>query len=243
MKDLIQKVASHLAADRRIVVLTGAGISAESGIPTFRDPSEGLWARFRPEELASVEGFQKDPKLVMDWYFWRREKVLASKPNAGHQVLASWAQKFPGFTLITQNVDGLHEQAGSRNAIEMHGNIHRLRCFNKGHRGSWPLNGLPANCAECGSLMRPDIVWFGESLDPENLKKISHALQTCDIFLAIGTSGLVYPAAGYLQAVARLGKPTVVINKDPASDPGANFFINAPASEALLAIDSCLINS
>ncbi|HEX4857674.1 MAG TPA: Sir2 family NAD-dependent protein deacetylase, partial [Usitatibacteraceae bacterium] len=152
-----------------IAVLTGAGISAESGIPTFRDALTGLWSRFRPEQLATPEAFLADPKTVWEWYAWRRERVGTAQPNAGHRALAALeracAARGAAFTLVTQNVDGLHEAAGSRNVIELHGNIRRVKCFDHHHAAaSWDNHDVPPRCAQCGSLLRPDVVWFGEAL-------------------------------------------------------------------------------
>jgi NAD-dependent deacetylase len=223
-----------LRPDTRIVVLTGAGISAESGIPTFRDAQEGLWSRFRPEELASPEGFLKNPKLVFDWYAWRRRKVLEARPNRGHEILALWEERFPQLSLITQNVDGLHQKAGSHRLVEMHGSLHRLICFERRHPATWmeEYESVP-RCSVCGSLMRPDVVWFGEMLDSQVMQDISRVLTRCEVFLAIGTSGLVYPAAGFLEEARRHGALTVVINKEPAGADRCDLFLQGSASEIL----------
>jgi NAD-dependent deacetylase len=223
-----------LRPDTRIVVLTGAGISAESGIPTFRDAQDGLWAQFRPEELASPEGFLANPKLVFDWYAWRRKKVLETKPDKGHQILALWEKRFPNLTLITQNVDGLHQAAGSQNPIEMHGSIHRLVCFKERHPSPWveATDEVPL-CARCQSPLRPDVVWFGEMLDRKILQRIGQALATCEIFFAIGTSGLVYPAAGFLDEARAAGALTVVINKERVGEDRCDLLLQGSASEVL----------
>lgn len=223
-----------LRPDTRIVVLTGAGISAESGIPTFRDAQEGLWAQFRPEELASPEGFRANPKLVFDWYAWRRKMVLETKPNGGHHILALWEKQFPHMTLITQNVDGLHQAAGSRELIEMHGSIHRLVCIKERHPSPWveATDDVPL-CTRCQSPLRPDVVWFGEMLDRRILQRIDQALATCEVFLAIGTSGLVYPAAGFLDEARTAGALTVVINKERVGEDRCDLLLQGSASEIL----------
>jgi len=209
--DLVEQLKSK----SNLVILTGAGVSAESGIPTFRDAQEGLWSEYNPEDLASPAGFRKNPKLVFDWYAWRRSVVLKSLPNMTHQILADWTNKFPNLTLITQNVDGLHQSAGSKGVIEMHGNIHRLVCCNKRHPSPWiDGNGEVPRCEKCNSLLRPDIVWFGEMLNNGVMSEINKALKQCDLFIAIGTSGVVYPAAGFLEKVKVSGAFTAIINKE-----------------------------
>jgi NAD-dependent deacetylase len=234
-----QNFIQMLRPERRIVVLTGAGISAESGIPTFRDAQEGLWSQFSPEELASPEGFRKNPKLVFDWYAWRRQKVLESTFNAGHQILATWERQFPHLTLITQNVDGLHQAAGSTRVIEMHGSIHRLVCLRERHPSPWvdSQDSVPL-CSLCQSPLRPDVVWFGEMLDRHVLQSIGTALAQCDIFIAIGTSGLVYPAAGFLDEASRAGAFTVVINKERVGEERADLLLQGSASEILQRLQS-----
>jgi len=228
--DLIDRMKS----DSNIVILTGAGVSAESGIPTFRDAQEGLWADYDPAELASPSGFRKNPKLVFDWYDWRRSVVLRSHPNKAHQILAEWERKLPKLTLITQNVDGLHQAAGSKRVIEMHGSIHRLICVDKRHPSPWihGKDGVP-HCEKCHALLRPDIVWFGEMLDQKILKEINCALEQCDIFITIGTSGVVYPAAGFLEQVKSTGSFTAIINKEKFSPGAADVQLEGLASEIL----------
>lgn len=234
-----QNFIQKLNPETRIVVLTGAGISAESGIPTFRDAQVGLWAQFRPEELASPEGFRKNPKLVFDWYAWRRKKVLDAKPNHGHQILALWEKIFPHLTLITQNVDGLHQAGGSNHVIEMHGSIHRLVCLRERHPSPWveAQDTVPL-CSLCQSPLRPDVVWFGEMLDRDVMQRIGRALSTCEIFIAIGTSGLVYPAAGFLDEARQAGAFTVVINKERVGEERADLLLQGFASEILQRIQS-----
>ncbi|RYZ52346.1 MAG: NAD-dependent protein deacylase, partial [Proteobacteria bacterium] len=170
------KLIAVFKPDSNVVVLTGAGISAESGIPTFRDAQTGFWADYKPEELASPQGFAKNPKMVYDWYRSRRDRVLESRPNPGHHALVELAHLFPNFTLITQNVDGLHSAAGSKGMIEMHGNIHRMKCNDEGHPSEW-IDDIPSvpTCKICSSLLRPDIVWFGEMLARSDLNAIEIA--------------------------------------------------------------------
>ena len=212
-----------LAVARSIVVLTGAGISAESGIPTFRDAMTGLWARYRPEDLATPEAFQRDPRTVWDWYAWRRERVAAVAPNAGHEALARLERQAvargASFLLVTQNVDGLHAAAGSRSLVELHGNIGRVKCFDRGHPArDWPRGTPgPPPCAECGSPLRPDVVWFGEALPPEALEAALQATARCDLFLSVGTSGLVEPAASLPFAALERGAAVIEVNPQPTA--------------------------
>jgi len=186
-----------------VVALTGAGVSAESGVPTFRGP-EGLWRTFRPAELATPEAFRRDPALVWEWYDWRRQRIARCRPNPAHRVLAEMETALPDFTLITQNVDGLHQAAGSRHVLELHGNIWRIRCTVCGRTMEdrrVPLPEVPPRCA-CGGLLRPDVVWFGEPLPPDTLEAALQAAGRCRVMLVIGTSALVQPAA-YLPVLAK----------------------------------------
>ena len=211
---------------RSIAILTGAGISAESGIPTFRDALTGLWERFKPEELATPEAFLANPKLVWEWYAWRREKVKEAKPNPGHAALAELERRCiardANFTLVTQNVDGLHQAAGNRNVIELHGNIRRVKCVDHHHPADkWPDTGdVPPRCPQCGSMLRPDVVWFGESLPEDALETATGAARGCDVFLSVGTSTLVEPAAS-LPFVARQSN-AIVIEVNPEPTPLTN---------------------
>ena len=213
----ITAIASRLVPSARITVLTGAGVSAASGVPTFRGP-EGLWKSFRPEDLATPAAFTRDPRLVWEWYDWRRGLIASCRPNRAHGVLAAWSHRFPGFTLATQNVDGLHEAAGTRDVIRLHGSIWQVTCQTPCTVGAvaWvdetvPMTPIPPRCPHCAALLRPAVVWFGESLDPEIVRRASGAT-ACDVFFAIGTSALVYPAAGLLSAAKRHGAFTVEIN-------------------------------
>lgn len=215
-----------IAGAGSIVVLTGAGISAESGIPTFRDAMTGLWARFRPEDLATPEAFLRDPRTVWDWYAWRRQRVASVEPNPGHVALARLERQARArgaeFTLVTQNVDGLHAAAGSREVIELHGNIRRVKCFARGHpQHSWQETGSgPPACASCGSPLRPDVVWFGEALPQAALEAAFAAAGRCELFLSVGTSGLVEPAASLAYAALRNGARVIEVNPDPTALAG-----------------------
>lgn len=195
-------------------MLTGAGISAESGVPTFREAQTGLWAQFRPEDLATPEAFQRDPKRVWDWYEWRRELVRQAEPNAGHVALAQLAGRVPKLTLVTQNVDSLHQRAGSACVIEYHGNVLRDRCSVEGvvaERAPLSITGLP-ECARCGELLRPDVVWFGEAIPLDALLAADAAADDCDVFLTVGTAGAVHPAAGLAERARRAGATLIELN-------------------------------
>ncbi len=231
-RDLLRDASS-------IAVLTGAGISAESGIPTFRDAMTGLWANFRPEELATPEAFLANPKLVWDWYAWRRAKVADAKPNPGHEALARLEESCRAagvdFTLVTQNVDGLHERAGSRRLVELHGNIRRVKCFDNGHAvKSWhDGEGVPA-CPHCASPLRPDVVWFGECLPPHALAAAMAAARTCQVFLCVGTSTVVEPAASLPFVALESGASVIEVNPvATALSAKARLRLAGPAGEIL----------
>lgn len=203
-----------LQTANHVAILTGAGVSAESGVPTFREAQTGLWAQYDPQELATPQAFFRNPKLVWEWYVWRRELVSKAEPNPGHVALAELENKVPKFTLITQNVDGLHERAGSKNIIELHGNIMRTKCFDNGRLiQAWPeTDEVPPRCPHCGGMLRPDVVWFGESLPYDALETAVSSAQSCDIFFSIGTSSLVQPAASLPIEAIQAGAITVEIN-------------------------------
>ncbi len=214
-------IQQKLASARSVTVLTGAGISADSGVPTFRG-ADGLWRNFRAEDLATPEAFERDPHLVWEWYNWRRELIATKRPNPAHDAVAQMEERFEQFWLITQNVDGLHRDAGSRMLSEIHGNIWMVRCTQCGRvaeNRDVPITILPL-CTSCGELLRPHIVWFGESLAEEDLQKSDAALETSDLFLIIGTSGLVYPAAGFASIAKQAGAFIVEINLDPTPHTG-----------------------
>lgn len=211
-----------LAAAGAITVLTGAGISADSGVPTFRG-AEGLWRTFRAEDLATPEAFERDPRLVWEWYNWRRELIATKQPNPAHTALVELERRCGQFWLITQNVDGLHRAAGSQKLSEIHGNIWMVRCSVCGsiqENHDVPIAILPT-CRCCNGLLRPHIVWFGESLSPEDLSQCSAALRTCDVLLVIGTSGVVYPAAGFASVAKEAGAFIAEINLDPTPQSGS----------------------
>ncbi len=217
-----------------IVALTGSGISAESGVPTFRDAQTGLWARYDPQELATPEAFARNPRLVWDWYEWRRGLVSTAEPNPGHLALVEIENRTPEFTLITQNVDGLHQTAGSRAVVELHGNIGRTRCSDEGVIIEEYGDGRPPRCPRCGAFLRPDVVWFGEMLPVEVLEEASEAARACDAFLSIGTSSLVYPAAGLPYEALENGATVVEINPTQTPlTPHVHFALRGPAGEVL----------
>ena len=221
--DGIQAVAEKLKASTRVVVLTGAGISQESGVPTFRG-ADGLWKNFRAEELATPEAFEKDPVLVWRWYDWRRSLIKPLEPNQGHYALAELENRIEDFTLVTQNVDGLHRAAGSKNPIEMHGTLWRVRCLQCSKRfdnRDVPIQILP-ECKACGGLLRPDVVWFGEALDPAILQEISRRVEKAQVMLIIGTSGMVQPAASFGLVAKRTGAFVVELNR--SKTPQSPFF-------------------
>lgn len=198
------------------VALTGAGTSAESGVPTFRDAQTGLWERFRPEELATPEAFRAHPRRVWEWYAWRRRLVATARPNAGHHALVDLAGRVPAFTLITQNVDGLHQRAGSTGVIELHGNLTRRRC-SAGCGVMEPADEdrrTPPPCPRCGAPLRPDVVWFGEPLPADALEAAWQAAEGCDVFLSLGTSALVQPAASLPQVAASRGAVLLEVNPE-----------------------------
>jgi len=238
-------VAGWLRAAGRLAVLTGAGISAESGLPTFRGAQHALWSRFRPEALATPEAFARDPALVWAWYQWRRALVARARPNAGHDALVAIEQAVPAFTLITQNVDGLHQAAGSRQVIALHGDLMTDRCTRCGREYRCtvdpPLADAPVErvappaCPACGSPLRPAVVWFGESLPAGAMEAAAAAVSASDLLLVIGTSGVVYPAASLAPLAHAAGARVVVINPDPPEDDVAHH-LRGPAAEILPAL-------
>ena len=220
-----------------LAVLTGAGISAESGVPTFRGEG-GLWRTYRAEDLATPGAFRRDPQLVWEWYDWRRSLIGACQPNPAHQILTEMEDHFDDFVLITQNVDGLHRLAGSRNVVELHGNIWGLRCT-RACRPKWqdrtvPLAELPPRCPDCGALARPDVVWFGESLPIDVLETAYAAAQRCQVMLVVGTSAVVQPAASLPLIAVRRGAHVVEINPQPTPlSRSVDEAIHHPAATAL----------
>jgi NAD-dependent deacetylase len=233
---MLDEIAKVMRNCRSCVVLTGAGISAESGVPTFRG-QDGLWAKFKPEELASMSAFVANPKLVWEWYNWRRKVMSEVKPNPGHYALKDLEQWFERFTLVTQNVDGLHHAAGSRNILELHGNIHRNKCVDCQRQFPEDENIDPDNipsCPHCGGKIRPDVVWFGELLDPQIINQAFAESEQTELFFSIGTSALVHPAASLPVTAKRHGAVLIEINTErtPLSDL-ADFHVSAKSGEFL----------
>jgi len=208
-----ETVRKWLANAASVAALTGAGISAESGIPTFRGPG-GLWRTYRAEDLATPQAFARDPHLSWEWYNWRRGIIATAEPNAGHVALAEVERRLPSFTLLTQNVDGLHDRAGSRRILKVHGDIWTLRCTACAREWRYErpsLPELPPKC-ECGGLARPGVVWFGEGLPEDVWSAAVDAVRAAQVLLVIGTSALVYPAAGLVQLAQSAGAKVVEIN-------------------------------
>jgi len=239
----IDSLTGLLRKTNRVAVLTGAGISAESGIPTFRG-KDGLWKKYRAEELATPEAFRQDPKLVWEWYNWRRGIIAPVEFNPGHKVLARWEKIFPDFALITQNIDGLHWKAGSKNIVELHGNIWKMRCTEEGtivENHDFPLKDIPPHCPSCGALLRPHVVWFGETLSPSILQQAFTLSSRCEVMFVIGTSAFVQPAASLPLTAAEAGAKVVEINitRTPLT-PYADFSPLGKAGEILPLIDKNL---
>ena len=234
-----EQSARALANTRCVAMLTGAGVSAESGVPTFRDTQTGLWSRFDPLQLATPTAFANHPKLVWDWYAWRRELVAKVEPNPAHDALADIERRVPDCLLITQNVDGLHRRAGSRKVVELHGNIGRVKCSREGTVVEhWDGAGddVP-RCAACGALLRPDVVWFEEMLPPDALAAAEAMARRCDLMLVVGTSAEVYPAAA-LPTIAK-GSGALVIEINPnatALSASADYLLRGPAGSILPAL-------
>lgn len=210
-----QGLIDRLEGARRVVVLTGAGVSAESGVPTFRGKG-GLWKRYKPEELANPSAFIRNPELVWEWYSYRRKLIVGIKPNSGHYALAELEGMFPHFALITQNIDGLHKAAGSRVILELHGNIMRNRCFecNRTFRSIDPGDEPRVPRCSCGGFIRPDVVWFGESLPADQLSRAMEAAEGAEVFLSVGTSAQVQPTASLPLVAKRNGAHVVEINPE-----------------------------
>ncbi|AGZ42833.1 SIR2 family NAD-dependent protein deacylase [Actinoplanes friuliensis] len=242
--DSVDKARALLAGARRVVVFTGAGVSAESGIPTFRDSLTGLWERFDAQALATPEAFRADPALVWGWYEWRRTAVSRASPNAAHRAIATVEARHPGTVVITQNVDDLHERAGSAAPLHLHGSLFAPRCADCGRPAARPdgtadepLEGRrlpPPACAHCAGPVRPGVVWFGEALPADVLDRAVEAAASCDLLLTVGTSGLVHPAAEIPHVAARLGAAVVQINPQPTPlDAVADVNLHGAAAEIL----------
>jgi len=237
-----EKLVGYLRNSRHVVVLTGAGFSAESGVPTFREAQTGLWAKYKAEELATPQAFRRNPEMVWDWYNWRRKLISNANPNSGHYALAKieqWlCESGQTFTLLTQNVDNLHQRAGSQKPIELHGNIFRTKCFECGEiADNPPTQGPLPRCTQCNGLLRPDVVWFGENLSLKVLNSAFHAARNCALFFSIGTSSVVHPAAS-LPALA-LDNDAVLVEINPCPTPLthlADYVFQAASGEVLPAL-------
>lgn len=233
--NVAEKISDKAEKSKRIVFLTGAGISAESGVPTFRG-TDGLWRNFRAEDLATPQAFERDPKLVWEWYDMRRQNLLPLEPNKAHKAIADIEKTGYEVTLITQNVDGLHQKAGNVNCLELHGNIWNVRCIDEGkifENMEVPLSIIPPACA-CGSIVRPHIVWFGESLDADIISKAASAAENSDLMFIVGTSAVVQPAASF-PLLARQSRAYVVeINPELTPISGiVDISLHAKAGDAM----------
>lgn len=229
----------RLRRARSIAVFTGAGVSAESGVPTFRDAQTGLWARFRPEGLATPEAFRRDPVTVWKWYAWRRELIAAVQPNPAHEAIVELEQHLPALTVITQNVDGLHQRAGSRDVIELHGNIQRSLCFDcRLPAAKAPQGGpVPPRCAHCNGMLRPGVVWFGEPLPQAAWDRAADSASQAELFFCIGTSSLVEPAASLPHHARAAGAILVQVNPEPTGhDAIAHHVLRGKAGEVMPAL-------
>ncbi len=217
MPEIPTGLIRDLRSANSVTILTGAGVSVGSGIPTFRDSKNGLWEKYNAQELATPAAFQKDPELVWNWYRWRQELINRTQPNPGHLAIREMEKHFPDFQVITQNIDGLHQAAGNQNVIELHGNIHRAYCANESIIfKSWPNSELPVPiCPNCGEPLRPDVVWFGEALKPQIIESAVAASQNCDFFFSIGTSGVIEPAASLPYEALRNKAAVIEVNPMP----------------------------
>jgi NAD-dependent deacetylase len=235
MIEIPEGLLEALRRSVRVVALTGAGVSQESGLRTFRDAQTGLWSQYKPEDLANPAAFQRNPKLVWDWYSMRRGLMAEVRPNPAHYALVEMARRVPEFTLVTQNVDDLHRKAGSPEVIELHGNLGRVKCSEEGTWiEAWEENEDVPRCPRCGAYLRPDVVWFGEQLPLEALERAVQATRRCDVFLSIGTSGVVQPAASLAYAARNRGATLVEVNPEPTPLSGkADFVMRGRAGEIL----------
>jgi NAD-dependent deacetylase len=240
----IDSAARLLAESQRLVVLTGAGVSKESGVPTFRDALEGLWAQYDPQRLATPQAFRRDPKLVWDWYEYRRGLVRKADPNPGHAALVALEPLLPQVVVVTQNVDDLHQRAGSTDVVPLHGAIMRSKCFDacQGEPTVIDVAELPdydsvdgpPRCPHCGAWVRPDVVWYGESLSGAVLGRASDLAQTADVMLVVGTSGVVQPAASLPYVAKRAGAVVIEVNPQPSAITQlADLWLDGPSGEVL----------
>jgi len=237
--ELIERAAAWLARSEHLVIFTGAGVSRESGIPTFREASTGFWEQYDPQQLATVQGFLENPKLVWEWYAYRRKLVAQVSPNPGHLALARLEEILPSVVVVTQNVDGLHQRAGSRSVIELHGNLTRVKCFRGDEVYSdWSdedyTGEIPPRCRKCNSYLRPDVVWFGEALPDKELYEAFHHAEICDVMLVVGTSGVVQPAASLPGSARRRGARIVEVNPQPSElSSSVDILLQAKGGEIL----------
>jgi NAD-dependent deacetylase len=237
--ELIERAAEWIAEAGRVVVFSGAGVSAESEIPTFRDAQTGMWSKYDPMKLATVNGFLNDPVLVWEWYAYRRKLVREKEPNPGHTAVAAMEDLTGELTVVTQNVDSLHRRAGSSRVIELHGNITRVKCFSGKHiYDDWnddEVDGdIPPLCRHCGEMLRPDVVWFGEQLPADALSESFHLADSCDVFMVVGTSGNVQPAASLPVSARQAGARVIEVNIEPSLiTPSAHFLLRGKSGEVL----------
>ena len=237
--DALQTAARALARSARLVVFTGAGVSKESGIPTFREPETGLWARYDPMQLATPEAYRKDPAFVWSWYEHRFGVAAGAEPNPGHRAIAELEGLLPQVAVITQNIDGLHQRAGSSHVIELHGTMHSFRCIEGRHCGfHWEdfagQDEKPPRCPECGDYLRPEVVWFGEGLPPDAVGAAQQLSAGCDVMLVVGTSGVVYPAAAMPGLAKEAGATVIDVNPErDALSRMCDLFLRGPGGEVL----------
>lgn len=231
-----------LRQSQHVLVLTGSGASAESGVPTFRDAQTGLWEQYNPLDLATPEAFLEDPALIWRWYRWRRELVARAEPNAGHFAISKLAETVPKLTLITQNVDGLHQRAGSTGVVEFHGNLFEDRCYAEGNVvADADQNAEVPICPACGGMLRPGVVWFGEAIPSHALEAAAAAAADCDVFLSIGTSSVVWPAAGLAEAARNNGATVIEINPEVTPQSGqSHHCLQGKSGEVLPELIDCL---
>jgi NAD-dependent deacetylase len=239
VNDPLRSAARALRSAARLVVFTGAGVSKESGIPTFREPETGLWSRYDPMDLATPEAYLRDPAFVWRWYEHRFSAAAAAEPNPGHRAIAELEQIVTSVSVVTQNIDGLHQRAGSSDVVELHGSMHRFKCLRSGHvtHGFQDLASQaekPPRCHACGDLLRPDVVWFGEELPFEALHRAQTLSSTCDVMLVVGTSGVVYPAAAMPLIAAEAGATVIDVNPDrDALAESVTYFLQGAGGEVL----------
>jgi len=239
----VARAAETLRSAQRVVAFTGAGVSAESGVPTFRGAG-GLWEGQAVEELASPRGFFADPVKVWRFYEERRRNLASARPNPAHHVLAGWQERFPQYAVVTQNVDGLHQAAGARGVLELHGSIWRVRCLGCGREReerTVPLSQVPPLCPECGTMERPAVVWFGEFLPEMVMAAAFAAIERCEVLVVVGTSAVVYPAAGFVEIASTVGAKVIEVNPEASGMAHfADVALRGPAGQLLPLVDARL---